>query len=90
MQLDNDLQSIQEMRDLVARAKQAQIEFRAYDQTRVDRIVKAMADAGFAAADRLEDVLGGGEADHFAAALAAAAIASQLSAVTFTPYVLRR
>ncbi len=53
MQLDNDLQSIQEMRDLVRRAKQAQTEFRAYDQVRVDRIVKAMADAGFAAAERL-------------------------------------
>jgi acetaldehyde dehydrogenase (acetylating) len=53
MQLEKDLQSIQEMRDLVRRAKAAQIEFRAYDQARVDRIVKAMADAGFAAADRL-------------------------------------
>lgn len=53
MQLDNDLQSIQEMRELVRRAKQAQLEFRAYDQARVDRIVKAMADAGFAAAERL-------------------------------------
>jgi len=53
MALDTDLQSIQEMRDLVQKAKQAQIEFRAYDQARVDRIVKAMADAGFEAAERL-------------------------------------
>lgn len=53
MPLDKDLQSIQEMRDLVQKAKQAQLEFRAYDQTRVDRIVKAMADAGFEAAERL-------------------------------------
>ena len=53
MQLDKDLQSIQEMRELVQKAKQAQLEFRAYDQARVDRIVKAMVDAGYAAAERL-------------------------------------
>ena len=35
MPLDKDLQSIQEMRDLVQKAKQAQLEFRAYDQKRV-------------------------------------------------------
>ncbi|MBI3765852.1 MAG: aldehyde dehydrogenase family protein [Ignavibacteriales bacterium] len=53
MPLDKDLQSIQEMRELVQKAKQAQLEFRAYDQLRVDRIVKAMADAGYEAAERL-------------------------------------
>jgi len=53
MPLDKDLQSIQEMRELVQKAKQAQLEFRAYDQVRVDRIVKAMADAGYHAAERL-------------------------------------
>ena len=53
MPLDKDLQSIQEMRELVQKAKQAQLEFRAYDQVRVDRIVKAMVDAGFEAAERL-------------------------------------
>ncbi len=53
MALDKDLQSIQEMRELVQKAKEAQLEFRAYDQTRVDRIVKAMADAGYEAAERL-------------------------------------
>lgn len=53
MPLDKDLQSIQEMRELVQKAKQAQLEFRAYDQVRVDRIVKAMADAGYEAAERL-------------------------------------
>jgi acetaldehyde dehydrogenase (acetylating) len=53
MPFDKDLQSIQEMRELVQKAKQAQLEFRAYDQVRVDRIVKAMADAGFEAAERL-------------------------------------
>ncbi len=53
MTLDKDLQSIQEMRELVQKAKQAQIEFRAYDQVRVDRIVKTMAEAGYEAAERL-------------------------------------
>lgn len=53
MLLDNDLQSIQEMRQLVQKAKQAQLEFRAYDQVRVDRIVEAMANAGYKAAERL-------------------------------------
>src|SRR6266852_4302632 len=53
MPLDKDLQSIQEMRDLVQKAKGAQLEFRAYDQGRVHRICKAMADAGFEAADKL-------------------------------------
>jgi len=53
MPLDQDLQSIQEMRELVQKAKHAQLEFRAYDQQRVDRIVKAMADAGYEAAERL-------------------------------------
>lgn len=53
MPLDKDLQSIQEMRERVQKAKQALVEFRAYDQVRVDRIVKAMADAGFEAAERL-------------------------------------
>jgi acetaldehyde dehydrogenase (acetylating) len=53
MPLDKDLQSIQEVRDLVQKAAQAKHEFHSYDQQRVDRIVKAMVDAGFEAADRL-------------------------------------
>ena len=53
MPIDKDLQSIQEMRDLVQKAKKAQLEFKGYDQQRVDRIVKAMADAGYEAAERL-------------------------------------
>jgi len=53
MSLDKDLQSIQEMRDLVQKAKQAQIEFHAYDQARVDRIARAMADAGYEASEKL-------------------------------------
>jgi len=53
MPLDKDLQSIQEVRDLLQKAKAAQLEFRNYSQEQVDRIVKAMADAGYAEAARL-------------------------------------
>lgn len=53
MPLDKDLQSIQEVRDLLQKGKAAQLEFRNYSQEQVDRIVKAMADAGFAEAARL-------------------------------------
>ena len=48
MALDKDLQSIQEVRDLLQKAKAAQIEFRSYSQEQVDRIVKAMVEAGYA------------------------------------------
>ncbi|MDE3057559.1 MAG: aldehyde dehydrogenase family protein [Bacteroidota bacterium] len=51
--MDKDLQSIQEVRELLAKAKDAQIAFRNYSQAQVDAIVKAMADAGFAEAERL-------------------------------------
>jgi len=53
MPLDKDLQSVQEARDLVAKAKEAQLAFRPYSQEKVDAIVKAMVDAGFAAAEKL-------------------------------------
>lgn len=53
MQLDNDLLAIQEVRDLCRRAKQAQEKFREYTQEEVDRIVAAMAEAGFGAAEHL-------------------------------------
>lgn len=53
MPLDKDLQSIQEVRELLQKAKAAQLEFRNYSQEQVDRIVKAMADAGHADAARL-------------------------------------
>ncbi len=53
MALDKDLQSIQEVRELLQKAKAAQLEFKAYSQEQVDRIVKAMVDAGFAEAARL-------------------------------------
>lgn len=53
MQFDQDLQSIQEARDLVKRAKAAQKIVATYDQEKVDAIVAAMARAGEAAAERL-------------------------------------
>jgi len=53
MKLDQDLQSIQEVRDLTAAAKAAQLEFKHYNQEQVDKIVKAMADAGYNDAERL-------------------------------------
>ncbi|MGA7160144.1 MAG: aldehyde dehydrogenase family protein [Bacteroidota bacterium] len=53
MPLDRDLQSVQEVRELLAKAKEAQLAFRAYSQEQVDRIVKSMADAGYGEAGRL-------------------------------------
>ncbi|MGE5351580.1 MAG: acetaldehyde dehydrogenase (acetylating) [Acidobacteriota bacterium] len=53
MNLDKDLQSIQEARDLAKKAKEAQLEFKHYNQEQVDKIVKAMAEAGYREAERL-------------------------------------
>lgn len=53
MPFDKDLQSIQEARELVARAKEAQLAFRKSTQEEVDKIVKAMVEAGYAAAEKL-------------------------------------
>jgi len=50
---DKDLQSIQEVRDALRIAKEAQLEFKHYNQKQVDKIVAAMADAGYAAAEKL-------------------------------------
>ena len=51
--MDKDLQSIQEARDLLVRAKEAQLTFKSFTQEKVDKVVKAMADAGFGAAEKL-------------------------------------
>jgi acetaldehyde dehydrogenase (acetylating) len=51
--MDKDLQSIQEARELLGRAKEAQLAFKSCTQEKVDRIVKAIADAGYAAAEKL-------------------------------------
>lgn len=45
MALDKDLQSIQEVRDLMKKAVAAQKEFQSWDQARVDSLVKTIADA---------------------------------------------
>jgi len=51
--IDKDLLSIQETRQLIAAAKAAQQEFASKSQEEVDRIVKAIADAGVRNAERL-------------------------------------
>jgi acetaldehyde dehydrogenase (acetylating) len=53
MILDKDLLSIQQARELAAKAKSAQQEFQHFSQEQVDKIVKAMADAGYAASEKL-------------------------------------
>ena len=53
MEFDRDLRSIQEVRNLVAKARQAQGEYASYTQEQVDRIVKAVSEACAAQAERL-------------------------------------
>ena len=54
MQLyDKDLLSVQEVRDLVEKAKKAQQEFAQKSQEEVDAIVKSVAEAGVRNAKRL-------------------------------------
>lgn len=53
MEFDRDLQSIQEVRCLIARAKAAQEEFAGFSQAQVDQIVKAIAQACAENAQRL-------------------------------------
>ena len=48
MILDKDLLSIQEARNLAVKAKEAQLEYQHFNQQQVDKIVKAMAEAGYA------------------------------------------
>ncbi|MEA5011336.1 MAG: acetaldehyde dehydrogenase (acetylating) [Angelakisella sp.] len=53
MEFDKDLQSIQEVRNLVARAKAAQKQLAEYSQERIDSICKAIAEACAAQAEPL-------------------------------------
>ena len=53
MTLDRDLQSIQEVRDLIANAKEAQKELATYSQEKVDKIICEIASACAAQAERL-------------------------------------
>ncbi|MEC1525205.1 acetaldehyde dehydrogenase (acetylating) [Neobacillus niacini] len=48
VQFDQDLQSIQEMRDAVQRAKESQLKYLTYTQEQVDEIVKRAAHAAYA------------------------------------------
>lgn len=51
--VDKDLLSMQEARALVRSARKAQAEFAQFDQSRVDAVVKAIADAAIARAEEL-------------------------------------
>ncbi len=51
--MDGDLQSIQQARDLLGRAHEAQQQLNHFTQKQVDAICAAMADAGFAASESL-------------------------------------
>jgi len=53
LEFDRDLTSVQEVRNLVAAAAKAQKEYAAFSQEQVDRIVKAVAEACAAQAERL-------------------------------------
>ena len=53
MGLDKDLSSIQEARDLVTQAYQAWQAWKSASQVEVDRVCAAMAEAGYAASERL-------------------------------------
>lgn len=53
MEFDKDLRSIQEVRDLVSRAKAAQAEYSRFTQEQVDQIVRSIAEACAANAEPL-------------------------------------
>ena len=56
MEMDKDLRSIQEVRDLLKQAKKAQKILAGFDQDRIDRIVTAVAAAAREQAKRLGDM----------------------------------
>ncbi|MEC1721758.1 aldehyde dehydrogenase family protein [Schinkia azotoformans] len=56
MSFDQDLQSIQEMRNALTKAHEAQKVFATFTQQDVDRIVKQVADAAFRESKRLADM----------------------------------
>lgn len=51
--LDKDLLSIQEVRNLVKKAKEAQVKLSSMSQEQIDKIVKSIADAAYENADKL-------------------------------------
>lgn len=56
MQFDHDLQSLQEMRNAVKLAKEAQLKYMSYSQEQVDEIVKRVAQAAFAKSHELAEM----------------------------------
>jgi acetaldehyde dehydrogenase (acetylating) len=68
MQMDQDLLSLQEMREAVKKAKEAQRQYLDFSQETVDRIVEAAAKAAFAKKDELARIAveetGMGVAEH--------------------------
>lgn len=68
MQLDQDLLSLQEMREVVKKAKESQRQYEEFSQEAVDRIVQAVAQAAFAQKESLArmavDETGMGVAEH--------------------------
>ena len=66
--MDKDLQSVQEVRDLIKQAKQAQKALAAMNQQQIDRIVEAVAREGAKHARRLAEMAveetGFGIAEH--------------------------
>lgn len=54
--LDLDLQSIQEVRSLISKAKKAQMEFSYYSQSEVDEIVRCMAELAYIKAEHLAEI----------------------------------
>jgi acetaldehyde dehydrogenase (acetylating) len=68
MQLDQDLITLQEMRDAVKKAKEAQQKYEGFSQEAVDRIVQAVAEAAFQKKDELAHMAveetGMGVAEH--------------------------
>ncbi len=54
--MDRDLQSIQEVRDLIKQAKEAQKALAAMDQAQIDRITESISQAGAANARRLAEM----------------------------------
>ena len=53
MSFDKDLEIVQAVRNLCAKAKEAHLELKEFSQKEIDNIVAAMAEAGFQAAERL-------------------------------------
>ena len=51
--VDKDLRSIQETRNLIRKAKEAQQELATFSQTQIDAIVKAVSEATFAQREKL-------------------------------------